>query len=241
MMVRKIWMVLLTNTLLLANFTTAVYAQPTTDLSEAQQQLLIQKIDSISTLDQQYRSIIALGTLDEDLLEKDRQLRQTASLEEYLAFKKTVPQTLTTAQKDSLWALQHALDGQNYQTVRAMIRQYGYPSNTRLGVSEDKLFAVLLHPPVELDANDYLTTMQELLLPEVQASRMEAMAYAQWYDNIKAKILREPQLYGTNKSFNPATMSMGPAVIKDLAQTNAARSAIGLPELQEGEYQLAGN
>ena len=101
-----------------------------------------------------------------------------------------------------------------------------------------RLFAVLLHPPVKIKQQTFLNEMTAPLLPEVQAGRMVGKSYALFVDNIKAKILREPQLYGTNKSFDPATMMMGPPEIEDLAATNAARAKIGLEPLAAEAVRL---
>ncbi len=67
---------------------------------------------------------------------------------------------------------------------------------------------------------------------------MKAESFALFVDNIKAKILKEPQLYGTNKSFNPATMTMGLPEIEDITQTNNERLAIGMEPLEEGLYSI---
>jgi len=207
-------------------------------LSEATQQKLITEINSIAELDQKYRSIISLGSMNPELIKKDKELRKTATLEEYMAFAQTVEKDLSKVQKDSLWKLQHELDFQNYEDFKELIHKYGYPSKERLGTDEDKLFQVLLHPPIEITPRVFLEEMQNLLLPEVKESRMAAESFALFVDNIKAKILKEPQLYGTNKSFNPATMSMGLPEIKNIEETNQARQDIGLKILKEGEYKL---
>ena len=103
------------------------------------------------------------------------------------------------------------------------------------------MFPILLHPPVELEPQKFLEEMEELLLPEVKGKRMEAESFAMFVDNIKAKILKEPQLYGTNKSFDPTTMSMGAPEIESIEKTNSARKAIGLAPLKDGEYKLKQN
>ncbi|MEL6824473.1 MAG: hypothetical protein AAFP70_22160, partial [Calditrichota bacterium] len=152
-------------------------------------------------------------------------------------FTKTVEKTLTKEQTDSLWALQHKLDYQNYRDIKDIINTYGYPSAERLNVETDQLYAILLHPPIEIEPQEYLSEMKALLLPEVQKKRMETISFARFVDNIRTKVLQEPQLYGTVKSFNPATMSMGLPVIEGIEKTNKAREAIGLEPLKDGEYE----
>lgn len=210
------------------------------ELSTDEQQKLTARVDELAELDQKYRRIISLGTMDEDLLKKDEELRKTASLEDYIAFSQSVEKTLDSQQIDSLWALQHKLDFQNYTDFKEIISEYGYLSKERLNVEGEKLFQILLHPPIEIEPTNYLKEMEELLIPEVKEKRMEANSYATFVDNMKAKILDESQLYGTNKSFDPATMSMGLPEIEDIETTNEAREEIGLSPLQEGEYKIKG-
>ncbi len=126
------------------------------ELSTSKKQQLASRIDKIAEQDGQYRSIISLGTLDQEHLKKDKELRQTASLEEYIAFTKTIEKTLGKEQIDSLWKLQHELDYQNYKSFKEIIEEYGYPSSERLTTTEDKLFPILLHPPIELEPAVYL-------------------------------------------------------------------------------------
>ena len=104
-------------------------------------------------------------------------------------------------------------------------------------MEEDVLFAILLHPPLEIAPEKFLDEMKEILLPEVMKKRMEAESYALFVDNIKVKILKEPQLYGTNKPFDPTTMSMGLPEIESIEKTNKARKTIGLAPLKDGEYR----
>ena len=210
-------------------------------LSDSEKQKLIAEIDEMHELDQEYRSIINVGTLDEEIIKKSKELSKTASIEEYIAFTKTYEKNLKKEQIDSLFKLQHQSDYQNYKNYKKIISKYGYPSRERLGVKTDKLFPILLHPPGQFKPQEFLEEMQELLLPEVKEKRMEAMSFAMFVDNIKAKILKEPQLYGTNKSFDPTTISMGAPEIENIEKTNSARKAIGLAPLKDGEYKLKQN
>ena len=74
-------------------------------LSPEQIETISAEINRINITDQLYRDPISLGTLDDSLLQVDKQLSKTATIEEYIAFQKTVTRTLTKAQEDSLWAL----------------------------------------------------------------------------------------------------------------------------------------
>ncbi|MEM6700554.1 MAG: hypothetical protein AAF599_19270, partial [Bacteroidota bacterium] len=141
--------------------------------------------------------------------------------------------------QDSLWKLQHQLDEENYHAFVRMVKAYGYPSKERLGTEDVNIVVILFHPPAHLNIPEYLETMTNLLLPEVKAGRMKPKLFALFYDNIKAKILREPQLYGTNTPFSMKTMKPGLPPIADIEKTNEARKAIGLPALKKGEYEIA--
>ena len=199
---------------------------------------LINKIESIGEKDQRHRSVISLGTFDQDIIAKDRAMRDTASIQVYLKFAKEVVRILTTTQEDSLWKLQHKLDFENYEAFKTIVKEYGYPSPERLGVKSDQLYVILLHPPVQLDVREYQEEVMTLLRPEVLVNRFDPILLASFYDNMLCKILKEPQLYGTNKVFNPATMSMGNPKIQDIVLTNKARIELGLLPLAVGEYDL---
>ena len=220
-----------------SNSTNKTVKSKSFQLSELEKQKIIVEIEKMAELDKKYRNIISLGTLDKEKIKKDKELRETASLEEYVAFTQTIEKTLEKEQIDSLWELQHKLDYQNYNGFKEIIDEYGYPSKERLNVKKDKLFPILLHPPIEIGPQKFLDEMEEVLLPEVREKRMKAESFALFVDNIKAKILNEPQLYGTTKSFNPATMSAGLPEIENIEKTNNARKTIGLEPLKEGEYK----
>lgn len=208
-------------------------------LTEAEKIKLITETKSMMDLDQKYRSILALGTMNPELVKKNTEMSEKATLEEYMAFLKTIKKDITQPQSDSLQKLQNQLDYNNYINLKSIIANYGYPSKERLGVSEDNLFVILLHPPVQLDPKKYLNEMQSLLIKEVYAKRMEAKQFAMFVDDIKAKILNEPQIYGTINPFDTNTMKMGLPIIENLISTNKKRKEIGLVELKEGEYTLS--
>lgn len=209
-----------------------------TKLSPFEIKELKEKVSRIQKRDQMYRRVISLGTLDSSIIAKDAEMRKTDKVEEYFAFTKSVKKTLTKKQIDSLWKLQHKLDFDNYVNFKSIINQYGYPSPNRLNIKTDRLFQILLHPPTQLPVEEYLSEMQQLLLPEVKANRMKAKFYALFVDDIKVKILKEPQLYGTVKHFNRKTMQISPPKISNITRTNKARKEIGLPELKDNEYIL---
>jgi hypothetical protein len=207
------------------------------DLSETQKDSLVSVTKRMLEFDQRYRSIVSLGTLKKELIEKNNEMSEKASLEEYMGFLKSIKKDITQQQTDSLWNLQHKLDYNNYLNLKLIVNKYGYPSKERLGISED-IFPILLHPPIELNPKDYLNEMENLLIKEVYAKRMDANQFAMFVDNIKVKILQEPQIYGTNNSFDYNTMKLGLPTIKDIKTTNKRRKKIGLEELKEGEYLI---
>lgn len=204
---------------------------------------LVDKIEEMGVLDQKYRTPLSIGTLNEDILAKVKKMSQTSDVKKYIAFKKTIKRTLTKSQEDSLWKLQKELDYKNHIQFKSIVKEYGYPSPERLHQKTDNIYAILLHPPTNTRAEneDYLKEMSSLLKDEVIAKRMDANNYAAFIDNIKSKILNDPQLYGTMKTFNPATMKEGLPKIKNVKETNIARKEIGLDLLKEGEYIIVTN
>lgn len=206
------------------------------ELSEIQKTTLISEVEHMLQLDQKYRDLLFLGTLDPEVIKKNAELSTKASFEEYMAFVKTVKKDITQTESDSLWKLQHELDYNNYISLKTIIAKYGYPSEQRLETNNNNVIVILLHPPVQLDPKKYLNEMHDLLIKEVFAKRMEANDFATFVDNIKAKILKEPQVYGTNNSFDVNTMKIGPPIIDNIKKTNKKRKEIGLQELKEGEY-----
>jgi sulfur transfer protein SufE len=207
------------------------------NLTEVQKKEIIKELDGMGELDQKYRMIISAGTLDTSLLNEYKELMKEGDIKKVMNFK-AKGYKIEKQQLDSLWKLQHTIDFDNYKKLKAIIQKYGYPSGKRLGIYNDMLAPHLVHPPIEVKPVIYLDEMRTLLLVEVKNKRMNAKAYAQFYDNIKHKILREPQLYGMNRSFNPITKSIDLPEIGNLEKANKAREEIGLPALKEGEYKL---
>lgn len=210
-------------------------------LTENEIQTINKQLDIIAEKDQQYRSVISLGTLNENVIATDKAMRDTASIDVYLSFLKSVKKDLSDMQKDSLWNLQHKLDFENYQSFKDIVDAYGYPSKERLGANADRLYAVLLHPPVSIDVKLYQQEMMNILLPELTLNNIKAESIASFYDNMQTKILNEPQLYGTVKLFDMKTMTQSVPKIENIDATNKARIKLGLSPLSDGEFALLDN
>lgn len=203
------------------------------------EKVLIQKIfEEMSITDQLYRNKLAKGTLDETISAKIDSVYNNEGVQAGYIYEKSLNLSLPKAVKDSLWELQAALDLQNHLTLKGLWATYGYIPKEVIKEKQYIQFLILTHPPKDWDVPTYLQDYSELLIAEVKAGRMPAMSYASFYDNMKAKILREPQLYGTNQVFSSKTNTILPPVIQDLEKTNLARQEIGLPILKKGEYRL---
>ncbi len=208
------------------------------ELTDADREILLARIDHIMDKDQQFRSYLSFETTDDEKIARLSQLDAKAQLQAMAECKGR----LSAEIKSLLQQLQLKNDMENRRELVEIIKQYGYPSPARLGTKGDRLFTLLLHPPVKLEQVEANTeAMCELLLPEVRAGRMPARYYAMFVDNMRAKILRQPQLYGTNQSYDPESKTILPPQIEDLELANQARREIGLPELKSGEYRLAAN
>ncbi len=208
----------------------------TQTISETDKKILIARIDRIMEKDQQFRSYLSFGTIDETKISEINQLDSKGQLEAMSKSKGA----LSEEAKGLLGELQRRNDRDNHAEFREIVAQYGYPSPERLGLKSHGLFAILLHPPVELaEIESHSLEMQTLLRPEAMSGRLKPKLYALFVDNMRAKILRLPQLYGTNQQFDPSSGKVLPPMIEDIQKANAARREIGMPELKDGEYRLA--
>jgi len=200
---------------------------------------MIQRIfENISYTDQLYRGKLAKGTLDAETIAQIDSMFENEGIEAGIAYEKSLNLSLPKAIEDSLWTLQHALDLQNHLTIRGLWETYGYLPKETVQEKNYVQLLLLVHPPKDWDIPTYLERYSAFLLEEVKANRMPAKIYATFVDNIKGKILREPQLYGTNEQFDSKTKTILPPEIENLEKSNTAREAIGLPPLKEGEYRL---
>ncbi len=197
--------------------------------------------ENISITDQQYRASLMYGTTDEEVLSTIDSMLNNVGMEEGLAYWKSLGLSLTQDLKDSLHFLQDQLDLRNHMVLRGIWDTYGFIPKS---IVEEKNFVqhlLLLHPPGIWDVREFQQTYATMLIKEVEAGRMPAKSYASFYDNMLCKILREPQLYGTNEQFDPEKGVVLPPIINDLAEANEARAAIGMPLLEDGQYRLANN
>jgi hypothetical protein len=197
-------------------------------------------IQQMARTDQQYRKYLAAQTLDDQCIAAMDSVYEAEGLSAYVAYRQSLHLALDSTVADSLWQLQHALDLRNHLLLQGILHTYGYLSKDLLGEQHHVPMIVLLHPPKDWAVPAYLDRYTEWLLGEVEAGRMPALTFATFHDNIRGKILRKPQLYGTNEQWDAAKGRAMPPLIEDVARTNQARAAIGLPLLEVGEYRLLG-
>lgn len=207
-------------------------------VSDDEIQYLERLFVEISKTDQKYRGYIGDGTQDDAIIAAMDSVYEADGIEAYMAYKRSLNLSLPKQVEDSLWALQHQLDFHNHLAMRGIWETYGYIPKE---VIEEKNYVqvlLLVHPPKDWDVARYHTTYADLLRPEVDAGRMPGKTYATFYDNVLCKIMKKPQLYGTNQEFDASQGKVLPPIIEDLEASNQARKEIGLPLLQEGEYRL---
>ena len=186
--------------------------------------------------DQQFRGYLSHGTTDDEKIAQFDKLSETEQMKAVFAKDKD---KLPEETRKLLFQFQRKNDKENLAEFISIVKEFGYPSAKRIGAKKSRVQILLLHPPVEFDEiESHTEKMCKLLLPEVKAGRMEPKTYAAFVDNQRGKILRLPQLYGTNKQFNRAAGKILPPIIEDLEASNRARREIGMPELKEGEYRL---
>ena len=207
-----------------------------TELSDLDRKLLILRIKHLLEKDQQFRSYLSFGTTDETEISRLKKL----DVKQQLQAMSRKSKGLSGEIKKLLTELQLRNDREVLTEFVEIVRKYGYPSPERLGMKTDQLFVVLLHPPVKRENMDkHIDDMIKLLKPEVLAGRMPAKRFAMFVDNMHGKIMKRPQIYGTNQMYDPATRKILPPVIGSLERANKARREIGLPELKDGEYRIA--
>ena len=207
-------------------------------IGDSETKLLEKIFANMAASDQQYRSPLSIGTLDPVILAKIDSVGNHHGIAARIAYEKSLNLSIPKNIADSLWALQHEIDLQNHLTLKGIFETYGYISEEIVKENNYVQILLLVHPPMDWKVETYLKEYTTLLKPEVMAGRMPAKIFANFYDNMKAKILREPQLYGTNKQYDPATQTILPPIIKNIEESNLARIEIGLPTLKEGEYRL---
>ena len=210
-------------------------------ISESEKVYIEKTFAAICISDQLYRNKIAKGTLDEKIIAQIDSVFENEGMEASINYEKSLNLSLPQTIQDSLWNLQHQLDLQNHLTLKGLWDTYGYIGED---VTVEKKFVqllLLMHPPKDWDIRTYLKEYGALLIEEVHAGRMPAKTYARFVDNIRGKILKEPQLYGTNKQYDPQAKMVVLPQIEDLEKSNEARRSIGMPLLKEGEYRLVEN
>ena len=223
-------------------FTIGLFAQNNTSkktIGDSEKAMIQKAFNEISISDQLYRGPLAKGTLDEKILNQIDSVFNNEGIKAGMVYEKSLNLSLPKEVEDSLWQLQAAIDFRNHLTLRGLFDTYGFISKDIIEENQYVQILLLMHPPKDWDIRTYLKEYSELLIVEVNANRMPPKTYATFYDNMKAKILREPQLYGTNQQFDPKTNTILPPIIENLAKSNKARKKIGLPILKEGEYRLA--
>lgn len=208
------------------------------EVSVDEARYLKQIVEEISETDQQYRNYLGKKTLDEVVIAKMDSVYDAYGMEAGLKYEMSLNLSLDKEVEDSLWQLQWENDLKNHLILRSIFEKYGFLPKELLGEYHYVQTLLLMHPPAHWDVEVFLQTYSQLLMGEVKIGRMPAKSYAQFYDIIKAKILREHQLYGTCQQFDPKSKSLLPPQIKDIVQTNQARELIGLPPLKEGEYSI---
>ncbi|MPQ48593.1 hypothetical protein GCQ56_16430 [Marinifilum sp. N1E240] len=208
------------------------------DFSNDEKKYLHQLAEKISENDQKYRNYLSNKTMDDDVIAKIDSVFDNYGIQQGWTYRSSLKLSLDKHISDSLWQLQHRLDFENHLLLRGMLNTYGYLPKSILKEKHYLQVLLLLHPPKDWDVKLYQESYTQLFLHEIKAGRMPAKDFANFYDNMQAKILREPQLYGTNKQYDNESKSILPPIIRDLQETNKARVEIGLPLLKDGEYRI---
>jgi len=222
-----------------ANTSFAQQSNPKKAISDSEKAMIQLAFNEISISDQLYRNPLSKKTIDKTIIHEIDSVFEQEGVVAGMKYQQSLKLSLPKAIKDSLNNLQAAIDLRNHLTIRGLWETYGFISKEIIKENQHVQILLLMHPPKDWDIPTYHREYSTFLLKEVKAGRMPAKIYAIFYDNIKGKILKEPQLYGTNERYSVQKQKVLPPLIENLEKTNAARLEIGLPILGEGEYELA--
>ncbi|MCR9247360.1 MAG: hypothetical protein NXI31_20200 [bacterium] len=177
-------------------------------------------------LDQLHRTPVSWGTTDPKELARLEALDDAAHLAEAKRrWREGIE--LPKAQRGALMAKQGVLDRENFDHLMRWVRAFGYPDPDRLELDAPSPLPVLIHARLE-----QFDAVRSVLEVEAKAGRMPAKEFAALSDR-KAQHAGRRQLYGTCHRFDPKSGKVLPPEIEDLAKTNAARTALGLPPLEK--------
>jgi len=189
--------------------------------------------------DQRYRSYLTYHTLDDQIIARIDSIMENDDIVAGMQYAESLNLSLSEETMDSLQDLQHQLDFQNHLMIRGVWEIYGYISEDLIKENNYIQLMLLVHPQKDWDIPTYHLEYGNLLRKEVDAGRMPAKMYATFYDNILGKIMRKPQLYGTNQMYSREAGKILPPLIENLEKANEAREELGMEKLKEGEYRLA--
>lgn len=198
-------------------------------LSDSLKLSIVNQFKEMASLDQQNRSFLDIGTLDEGLIDSVK----TLSKLDQIRFSSTYPSTLSSNQIDSLERQQIEIDLENTSKLVEIIKAYGWISKTKLDSVFDPMQFLFHTPRLTIEP------ITKLLFQEVTYGRMPPISYATYVDNMRKKAFGKNQLYGTGDEFDAESRTIVPPYIENIEETNQARIAIGLPKLKEGEFRLS--
>lgn len=215
---------------LLAVLPQATRAQPVSNvLPAATQAALRVELREMARADQRVRFMVKAGTFSPCVADSLITAFSGMTVDAYIDAERTLRDTAAArtsdAERDLLNRMMHATDAANTARLAEIIRQHGWPSPERIG-GTTKPLTFLLHM-----ASTDLEALLPVLEREVYTQRMPPENYARAVDKMRV-IQGEVQLYGTGASFDPETRQVLPPAIVSIEVTNAARLAIGLPELE---------
>jgi len=182
--------------------------------SKSQEDSLRNEIKTMLTDDQKYRWMLMFGELD---AQKLAELRKLPDAEQFKRMRDVQRNKvgLTQAQKDSVGALQDALDLASFTKLTGIIRSFGFPNGY---VEAYEASTILLHTPPARLTSEYFA----MLMDEVKAGNLPAKEYAIVYDRSLVE-QNHPPLYGEYGTDKPV----------NIEETNKARAEIGLKKYKD--------
>lgn len=176
------------------------------------------RIKLMMEADQQYRWMLMYGETNQQKLAELRALDGPAAMQR-IKDVQAGKVGIAAAQKDSLWALQNAIDSANFEEIKGIINKYGYPYKF---IADELVSTIIMHSSPRI-TDDFF----KLLHKAAADGKMPGKEYALIYDRTMLE-RKQPELYYVIEHYDAKTRTAAPHKPIDEQATNRARAEIGL-------------
>lgn len=190
----------------------SIYANGNNRLTRREKKQVSRLLDSVCVEDQLYRIPILYGTLDRVKIDSMKQLSRE---EKMIVFRNSARNRDLEVFRDSLFNLMDQADKKNYQFVKEIISDYGYPSFYK---DSDNVLLIIEHSIV-YDRN-YLDTLRQF----VEAKKISPWDYAKIYDRY-LMLNGDKLMYFTRGKYNSIQSK------EECLKANVAREELGVKDM----------